>query len=370
MKKIVMILTNSFDPDPRVHKEAKYLTEQGFDVEILCWDRETRFPDGETETVDGIHIRRFYPQSVYGSGAVKQGKAYLKYLRLCRKYLKSHNYDYLHCHDLDGAVVGILANSGKRTITFDMHEYYVTSHRKIIRSIQNFLVRLCQKKSDYIIYLNEKQLDGMNNSFQKKLVFLPNYPLPFRNIEKTSSSELRISFIGNIRFYDTIRNLLEACIGLPIEVFLHGFGTCKEKLEQEFGTVSNYHFTGRFTHRQLEELYCGCDMLYCVYSSDDENNQNAFPNKFFESIVTETPIIVNHNTKMAEFVAEKRIGLVVNGDSVDDIREKLFQLLQEPERLTFYREQMNELHNNSNYSWDKVVINLRDIYQTEYKGAN
>ena len=35
--KVYMILTNGFDPDVRVYKEAKYLVEKNFEVTILCW---------------------------------------------------------------------------------------------------------------------------------------------------------------------------------------------------------------------------------------------------------------------------------------------------------------------------------------------
>ena len=38
--KVIMILTNSFDPDLRVYKEAQYIASKGYEVEILCCDRE------------------------------------------------------------------------------------------------------------------------------------------------------------------------------------------------------------------------------------------------------------------------------------------------------------------------------------------
>ena len=53
MKKVKMILTNGFGPDVRVYKEAKYLVSKGFDVEILCWDRENEFAGAESDNVGG-----------------------------------------------------------------------------------------------------------------------------------------------------------------------------------------------------------------------------------------------------------------------------------------------------------------------------
>ena len=45
--KVYMILTNGFDPDVRVYKEAKYLVEKNFEVTILCWDRRCEYIDKE-----------------------------------------------------------------------------------------------------------------------------------------------------------------------------------------------------------------------------------------------------------------------------------------------------------------------------------
>lgn len=102
-KQITMILTNEFNPDPRVYKEAVYFVARGFNVTILCWDRGiSDLP--EYEIKDGIEVIRFKIPSVYGSG-FKQFGAFFKYILACRKYLKTHHCDYLHCNDLDGTII-------------------------------------------------------------------------------------------------------------------------------------------------------------------------------------------------------------------------------------------------------------------------
>ena len=122
-KKVKMILTNRFDPDVRVYKEAKYLAKKGFDVEILCWDRENEYKDREVEFLDGIKIKRLYPYAKYGTG-LKQLKSFYKFILECKKYLKCEEYDYLHCHDLDGVIAGYILKSKDSKLIFDMHEFY------------------------------------------------------------------------------------------------------------------------------------------------------------------------------------------------------------------------------------------------------
>ena len=84
-KKVYMILTNGFDPDVRVYKEAKYLVAQGFDLTILCWDRKCEYIEKE-ENLDGIKIKRFSIKSAPGTG-MKQILPYLKFMKCVKKYM-------------------------------------------------------------------------------------------------------------------------------------------------------------------------------------------------------------------------------------------------------------------------------------------
>ena len=56
--KVLMLLTNAFDPDPRVHQEAVSLVNAGYDVTILGWDRDLKAVP--KERIDGIHVERIF----------------------------------------------------------------------------------------------------------------------------------------------------------------------------------------------------------------------------------------------------------------------------------------------------------------------
>ena len=79
-----MILTNGFDPDPRVYKEAKSLKKLGHKVTILCWDREGTYIDKQEEDLEGIHIVRFFGNAEYGTG-YKQIFKFLNFKKWTKK---------------------------------------------------------------------------------------------------------------------------------------------------------------------------------------------------------------------------------------------------------------------------------------------
>ena len=166
-KKVYMILTNGFDPDVRVYKEAKYLVEKEYDVEILCWDRKCEYEGKTVETIDEIKIKRFHILSQPGTG-MKQLSSYLKFMIEIREYLKKEKYDYLHCHDFDGILVGILTKKRKNhKLIFDMHEIYKNyAYAKNI--FFDLIFKYVLRKSDYIIYVNNEQI----NELDDKLIIL------------------------------------------------------------------------------------------------------------------------------------------------------------------------------------------------------
>lgn len=195
MKKIKMLLTNSFHPDVRVYKEAKYLVSKGFDVEILCWDRQNEYRNREVEEIEGIKIKRFFPYAKYGTG-YKQIIPYIKFIKECKNYLKNKEYGYLHCHDLDGIIAVYFCKQRNCKLIFDMHEFYEGQGKnQKIKFIIRRLVNLMQYKSDFIIYLNEIQKTTMKKENWDKLIYLPNYPESNNYIEfaKTQSDKLRVS---------------------------------------------------------------------------------------------------------------------------------------------------------------------------------
>ncbi|MCK4432384.1 MAG: glycosyl transferase family 1, partial [Methanomicrobia archaeon] len=65
MKKVIMLLSNPFKPDPRVYKEAKSLVNNGYDVTVFAWDRECKYP--KKEIIDGIKIERVRLKAPYDS---------------------------------------------------------------------------------------------------------------------------------------------------------------------------------------------------------------------------------------------------------------------------------------------------------------
>lgn len=359
-----MIVTNRYDPDIRVHKEAKYLVSRGFDVEILCWDRENEYIDKATEKIDNIKVRRFFPYANYGTG-MKQIKAYIKFILEVKKYLSGVKFNYLHCHDLDGVIAGYIGNWRNSKLIFDMHEFYEMQGEKLkYKTVIRCFVNYLQKKSDAIIYVNKVQIRELKDKLKFKSIYLPNYPSisDYFDVKKNKKSTINIAYIGVVRQFDELKNLMEACNNLNnVVVSIHGDGGAYNKLNAIKENYANTKVTGRYKAKESSKLYSETDISYIVYSRDNPQHMIAYPVKFFEAIVTKTPVIVTKGSVLDSFVTEHDIGFAVDGGNVEEIKKLISYIDDNRQILQEKIENLKKIQ--FNYSWEEVVRNLDEVYK-------
>ncbi|QAT62004.1 glycosyltransferase [Acidilutibacter cellobiosedens] len=363
MKKVKMILTNRFDPDVRVYKEAKYLVDNGLDVEILCWDRESEYSKIKESVIDGIKIKRFFPYSEYGTG-FKQLRPFVRFINECKEYLKNKEYQYLHCHDLDGVIAGYFIKNNYTKFIFDMHENYeINGRNQKIRYIVRFMVNFFQNKSDFIIYVNETQKNFASNKNKRKFICIPNYPdiQNYAVCKKIKSDNLRVSYIGAVRQYNELKNLMDACKEMSnVKIAIHGAGVAYKQLNKIKDDYNNVVVTGRYEFTESAKFYSEADLLYVLYPTTSMQYTTSYPVKLYEAIVTKTPVIVGKGTVLNNFVNKYGIGFTVDGSNINEIRDLI-------EYLNNNRNVINEKIRNLekiqyDYSWNDVVKNLDKIY--------
>lgn len=362
--KVIMILTNGFAPDLRVYKEAQYITSKGYEVEILCWDREAMFKEKPIEQYGNIKITRFFVESKYGSG-LKQIFKLLKFKKECKKYLKEEkvNYDYIHCHDLDGMLVGFLVHKKNDKLVFDMHEFYNSGSYAKIFFIVKRLLKFLQDKSYKIVHVNDKQIENMTERNKEKLIYLPNYPeeSKFEKVEHIPDSQLRVMYAGYVRHLLPMTNLVKAGKNLDnIKISIHGSGEIVDELRELAKENENIELTGAYTHDKIGEFYANADLVYIVYNKGNPNDETALPTKFFEAIISGVPVIVSKGSLLEKTVRKYDIGFSVDGTDEKDVKDLLMEIQNNRDILEQKRKNIEKIKNK--FVWEDVVKNLDKIY--------
>src|SRR5437899_6188154 len=96
-KTVLMLLTNAYDPDPRVRQEALSVIGMGCRVRLLAWDRDLKAPP--SESVEGIEVERVFLSSTHGRGVTQIFFYACLYLKLLWRGMRT-SFDVVYCHDL------------------------------------------------------------------------------------------------------------------------------------------------------------------------------------------------------------------------------------------------------------------------------
>ncbi|MBU1821585.1 MAG: hypothetical protein KKG00_08765, partial [Bacteroidetes bacterium] len=88
--------------------------------------------------------------------------------------------------------------------------------------------------------------------------------------------------------------------------------------------------------------------ILCVYAPVNDNNINASPNKIYDAIQAKTPVIINPEVKVAEFVRENGIGYTLPRYEEFDYVDVAAQLYEMRDSFVFDQELRER------YTWEQV----------------
>src|SRR5580658_618641 len=157
-KTILMLLTNAYDPDPRVRQEALALIAMGCRVRLLAWDRDLKAP--AAQCMEGVEVERVFLHSTHGRGPTQIFFYAWLYMKMLWIGMRT-SFDVVHCHDLDTLPLGfILGKLKRRPIVYDAHESFPDmlegSVPRVVQRglvvIENFLIQ----RIDLLITVGEK----------------------------------------------------------------------------------------------------------------------------------------------------------------------------------------------------------------------
>ena len=118
--------------------------------------------------------------------------------------------------------------------------------------------------------------------------------------------------------------LIEASTEADVDILFAGSDSDGSGFANECLAYPNVTFRGEFDYKkEIQEIYSRVDCIYAVYDADMANVRVALPNKLYESVVTEIPIIVAKNTYLSEMVHEMGIGYSVSHKDKAELTEVL-----------------------------------------------
>jgi glycosyltransferase involved in cell wall biosynthesis len=372
--KILMLLTNAFDPDPRVHQEAMALVSAGYDVTIICWDRDLKAP--AYEMIDGIKVERIYVKSTHGRGTSQLLFLLLFWLRAYVRLIKKQ-FQIVHCHDFDTLPLGFLISKCKHAkLVYDAHESYVDMLvnlpgwlKMLIYGAENILLR----RTNLLITVGEILRNYLAQRGAPRTCVVGNWkdPSKFQFSEnlitsekerlQISDSQIVISFIANLDHERQLPQLIEAIKDTPsLFLLLGGVGPCKGIVEDAARSYSNVCYLG-YVHPSKVPFYTALsDVIFYGFDPNNSNARFSAPNKLFEAIAAGKAVMTGDFGEIGEIVKETECGIIIDNYSIESIKNAISQL-----NVDILKKYMDNSHKATmrKYCWDMAKQTLLNHYK-------
>lgn len=200
-----------------------------------------------------------------------------------------------------------------------VQKYLISSEKKLLKSVDKLILTSEMYYEKYYKFLINKN----------KVIFIPNLPDPslFNSYNKKKEGKFTIGFVGGLRYIDQLKLLIDVGKTEDIDIIFSGGASSKAEMKELLDYskgYSNIYFTGPFEYKsEIASIYSKLDCVYSVYDADNNNVKIALPNKLYEAILCEMPIIVAKNTYLSELVEKWGVGISVDHRSKDDLKDKI-----------------------------------------------
>lgn len=321
--KIIFLLASI--SQPRCLKRIKAFVKEGYELEVYGFDRGYYNNEATVKEYD-IKTLGFMPS---GSGYLKKVLYARKKLNAVFKKNKSANVLY-YCFSFDLALICKLYNKKYAYEISDL--VYGYFHNRSLRSIFTSLDRRLIGTS----FVTAMTSIGFKKHLYPKgapphVIIQPNrIDRYFSSVDRrlngvVATNNLTFSYVGAFRSPDTVFRFAKI-IGenFPQHSFrFHGDSHLTEQAKDLASKYANVTYHGSFKNPDdLSDIYSKIDVVIACYGINTLNERIADPNKLYEALFFNKPIIVSKNTFLAQQVLDTyKCGYAIDATNDDEIIE-------------------------------------------------
>lgn len=353
--------------DPAVNKMAKCLSQGGYEVQLLVWDRQSTV---EADQSAGYSVHRCTINAPYDSPLA------IMYLPLWWTYefyyLVKSDCDVIHACDIDTIIPAILAKFVRQVrLCYTIYDFYAdcltVRTPRIIRNAVAFLEKFLIRFTDVLILVDESRYAQIEGAKFNKIAYIYNTPPDYGPIQQNRGSSDPSTFVlfyaGLLHSDRGLIYVIEALMVLEgMELIIAGTGPEKEQiskfLERSEGKMQ---YIGLLSYNEVIKKSLMADALFAFYDPSNPNNRYASPNKLFESMMCGKPIITNDGTSMAEIVRQENCGIVVPYGDVNAIKSAILTLKSDTALCKRLGENGRKAY-EAKYSWMIMGKRLLEFY--------
>ena len=374
--------------ESRIFKESKSLIAYGIFDRIVVVGLHNE-PLSESEYLDNEEKIKLERVKIKSRGMPKNAFfrliKFIEFLTILFFKYGSKKYDTVTVHVLALLPVGVFIKFvyGSRLI-YDAHEYETERHqfkglrKRIAKITEKVMIKYCDKVIVVSVAI-ANEYKRLYPTLSKPSVVL-NVPM-YREHQKTNlfREELGISNNANIFLYQGALNFGRG-IELVIETFsaiyrnntcdenseevvvvFMGYGELEDHIKKVAKSHPNIYFKSAVPPSQLLEYTASADFGIFMAQNISLSYYYALPNKIFEYIMADLPVLVTNFPEMGKVVKENNIGLIISKNSIVGLKESICSILNKNRDEFTYGLQMVK----RKYNWEEQEKILIELYRQD-----
>lgn len=330
-------------PNPRMNKRIAVAREAG-EVHVICTRRVSQ--NIWEPYYKNIRHDIFDIDLPPASKPLKRMVMSRKFYSAAMGVLKEESPQLIYTEGLDSLTIAVDYKKKYNDCRIfyevaDLRECYITPPK----SMQEKLLRLIIETQEKRLYRYVERLIVTSEKFYEihyykyflndQVLFIPNAPdvKYFKNYHKKTEGPFTVGFIGGIRYLEQMKMLADTSQKVGCNVLFAGAGGTDsdyQEIKDYCKGKENIIFTGKYNYEQdIARLYSMVDCVYAVYNADNPNVRIALPNKLYEAVLCELPIIVADNTYLSEIVNSWGVGISIPHNDYNALEYAIEKLKQQ-----------------------------------------
>lgn len=339
---ILKICTSSWNNASRDKRELSVYREQGFEVAVLA--KGLSEDKGRIDHVSDYIVYRYSTRPIkHIPKSINRLFAIVVWAKYVGVVLKP---DIISGHDYTGLLIGWLSNIFRRDkarLIYDSHEFEIGRNAnrsrleiEFLKMLEGFLIR----RSVFTITVNDSIADLLQNEYKlkKRPFVLRSTPNKWRVDQKkcfdkrqellsqlTEKKDFIIMYHGAMMPGRGIELLLKiSSMKKDMNIVLLGDGAEEylqklKKIAEEYNVSSRVLFHSAVSIENLWKYVGAVDVGMITIPAVAESYYYMLPNKFFENIQSETPVIVSNFPEIDRLTKQYGVGLTCNPESYEEI---------------------------------------------------
>ncbi len=375
MIKILLPVFNDLSNDYRVYRTARGLVEMGYSVHVAG----VAYPNSPTLTSwgDGVILRRLPVSQTRGKWR------YLAYNHQLAHLSRTEIYAAVHANDLDTlAGAGYVAMRQKIPLIYDSHELFTEqaplANRLKERLIWTALERILIGRANAVITVCDSIADELAQRYNiKRPVVIRNMP-PYTPAARTTMIHKRLGLpesqkivlyqggllkgigLENIvRLGQFLRQALLVIIGSgPLEAEL-------QRLVQTLQLTDRVRFIPHVPFQDLAAYTASAHLGLILLQGEGLNTHFALPNKLFEYLMADLPIICRPLPELLKIISAFQVGFAIETEDLAAVAAKIEAFLADETLYQIYT--CNARQAAQELNWDHEKEKLKAVYSAHIR---